>query len=69
MSEERIHDPQQPNLHGYTIHKRETRFIRFCWWLYGRNDVVAWYLHREQTFLGRLQNWAANRILNYLYSP
>ena len=69
MSAERIYDPQQPNLHGYTFKFHETPWIRFCWWLYGRNQVVAWYLHREQSFLGRIQNRIANQILNYLYTP
>lgn len=65
----RIYDPKNPNLYGYIYWKRETPIIRLCWWLYGRNQIVAWYLHREQSFLGRIENRIANRILNYLYTP
>lgn len=74
-----IYDPANPNLHGYTLHRPDptlaqflagwlwARWFNFCWDVYGREEIVAWYLHRQNTFLGRLQNKLALQILAYLY--
>jgi len=74
-----IYDPAHPNDHGYTLYRADptlaqflsgwlwARWFNLCWSLYGRDRVVAWCLHREQTLLGRIENQLALQILAYLY--
>jgi len=82
MSDSRIFDPASPNLHGYQRYRYNECSIgtfvsakAYQWWshllwaLYGRDQIVAVYLHREQTLTGTVQNWMARRILDYIYGP
>jgi len=79
MSVERIYDPENPNLYGYRLCRADPSLCAFIagklfkWWsemlwsLYGRDRIVAVYLHREQTIGGMIENWIAAQILIYLF--
>lgn len=76
---DRIFDPENPNLYGYRLYRYDPSFYRFIadklfkWWhetlwsIYGRERVVAVYLHGEQTLIGKIDNWMAKQILSYIY--
>ena len=79
LSMNRIYDPQSPNLHGYRLFRWDPSFRQFVtgkllkWWsemlwsLHGRDRIVAWHLHREQSLIGKIENRIARQILVYLY--
>lgn len=79
MSDQRIYDPANPNLHGFRVCRHDPSLREFVWgklykwrsealWsLYGRDRIVAEYLHREQSAPGIIENWVARQILKYLY--
>lgn len=82
MIPDQIYDPASPSLHGYPIYRYDETpvstflraklrrwFVQRLWSLYGRDRIVAVYLHREQTLEGRCENWAARQILSYLFRP
>lgn len=76
---ERIYDPENPNLHGYRLWRSDPSLREFLagkllkWWsemlwsIYGRDRIVAWYLHREQSVVGMIENRMARQILAYLF--
>ena len=76
---DQIYDPKDPNWHGYRLLRPDPPVVQFlrakllkwycecCWSLYGRDEVVAWYLHREQTLAGKLKNRLARQVLHYVY--
>lgn len=78
---DRIYDPADPNLHGYRRCRYNPTLREFisgklrCWWgetlwsIYGRGRIVAWYLHREQTCWGKVENRIAASVLRYIYGP
>lgn len=75
----RIYDPKSPNLYGYRLYRPDPTFAQFIssklrkwiceliWLIYGRDKIVAVYLHRNQTVLGKLKNWMAAELLDYIF--
>jgi hypothetical protein len=76
---ERIYDPENPNFHGYRLWRSDLSLREYIagkllkWWsetlwsLYGRDRIVAVYLHREQSLGGSVENWMARQILAYIF--
>lgn len=79
MSDQRLYDPKNPNLYGYRVCRVDQSLWQFIrgklykwrsealWSLYGRDRIVAEYVHREQSAPGIVENWVARQILKYLY--
>lgn len=75
----RIYDPYNPTLNGFPVCRHDPSIPQFIaakvfkwysealWSFYGRNRIVAWYMHNEHTLVGKLENWLATQILKYIY--
>ena len=75
----RIYDPSSPNLHGYRLCRPDLSLRDFIagkllkWWsemlwsIYGRDQIVTWYPHREQNLVGMIKNRIARQLLIYIF--
>lgn len=75
----RIYDPQNPTLNGFPLCRYDPTIPQFIvakvfkwysealWTIYGRDRIVAYYMHNQWTIIGRIDNWLAIQILRYIY--